>query len=80
MSTVTAMTEAATMDGQSSVDVDVAVFEVDQERGRDILDRAALRWLNMSGVEFAKRWDSGEFVDDPSPAVTKVSLLLPFGG
>jgi hypothetical protein len=53
--------------------------EVSLEEGRAILDRQARRCLNMSGDEFARAWDAGEFDDDPDrPEVIDVAMLLPF--
>jgi hypothetical protein len=58
---------------------DVRVQEVSAKEGREIVDRAARRHLNMSGEEFLKAWDAGAFDDDPDrPEVMSVAMLLPF--
>lgn len=53
--------------------------EVSAEEGREIVDRAARRYLNMSGEEFVAAWDGGAFDSDPDrPEVMRVAMLLPF--
>ncbi len=52
--------------------------EISQAEGRTILDRQARRYLGMSGEEFTRAWDAGEFDDDPDrPDVMHVVMLLP---
>lgn len=47
--------------------------------GRAMLDAAARRHLRMSGDEFLRKWDAGEFADDPDrPEVLEVAMLIPF--
>lgn len=56
------------------------VHEVTPEEGRAILDRAARRRLHMSGDEFIRRWDAGEYEGKADrPDVSRVAMLLPFG-
>ncbi len=52
--------------------------EADREEGKEILDRAAHRYLQMSGDEFMAKWDAGEFPEVDQPDVLNVALLLPF--
>lgn len=53
--------------------------EVTSEEGRQILDRAARRRLQISGEEFVRRWDAGEYVGKADhPEVARVAMLLPF--
>lgn len=52
---------------------------ISPEEGRKIFDSAAMTHLNMSGDEFAKRWDAGEFHDVDEPDVMRVAMLLPLG-
>lgn len=58
------------------------VQELTQEEGRELFDRQAPRYLNMSGDEVIRAWDAGEF-DDPDdrskngPEVMRVAMLLP---
>ena len=52
--------------------------ELSREEGRAIFERAAQRYLHMSGDEFRKKWDAKEFGDDPDqPGVMDVAMLLP---
>lgn len=52
--------------------------EYTPEEGRAIFDGAAQRLLHMSGDEFLRRWDAGEFADDPDrPEVIEVAMLVP---
>lgn len=50
-----------------------------QEEAREMFDQQARRELNMSGEEFLRAWNAGEFDDDPDrPEVMRVVMLLPF--
>lgn len=54
--------------------------ELTREEGLAILDRQARRYLNMSGDEFIRAWDAGEFADDPDrPEVMRVAFLIGLG-
>ncbi len=59
------------------------IRDLTPEEGRELFDRAARHYLDMSGEEFVRRWDAGEF-DDPDdrtknpPGVMSVAMLLPF--
>ena len=47
---------------------------------RRILDRAARRYLGMSGRDFLRKWRAGEFKNpDMDPAVRRVAFLAPVG-
>ncbi len=53
--------------------------ELSYEQGTALLDAEARRRLGMSGDEFLRRWDAGEFTDlDSRPGLVAVWLLLPF--
>ena len=55
--------------------------ELDREEARAFLDAQARRYLDMSGDEFQRAWEAGEFDDDPDrPEVMRVAMLLPIGG
>jgi hypothetical protein len=56
----------------------VEIEELSDEEGRRLFDRAARRYLNMSGEEFLRRWDAGELDEDDRPEVTTVAMLIPF--
>lgn len=48
------------------------------EEGREFFDRAAWRYLCMSGEEFIQRYDAGEYDEDPDrPGVMDMILFLP---
>ena len=48
-----------------------------QEEALALLDRQARRYLDMSGEEFIRRWQAGEFRDQDRPEVMRVAMLLP---
>ncbi len=53
--------------------------ELSQAEGRALLDRQARRYLQMSGDDFIRAWDRGEFCDNPDrPDVLRVAMLLSF--
>jgi hypothetical protein len=45
-------------------------------------DRNARALLGISGEEFLRRWDAGEFHDrfDVDPDITSLVMLMPFAG
>lgn len=52
--------------------------ELTPEEGRAIFDEAARRRLGMSGDEFIRRWEAGEFDEGPERLdVMHVAMLLP---
>ena len=56
------------------------VRELTREEGHQLFDRAARRHLGISGEEFIRRWDAGEYVGKADvPGVSTVAMLLPFG-
>lgn len=56
----------------------VPASEYTAEEGRAIFDEVAHRLMAMSGEEFLRRWDAGEFADDPDrPEVIEVAMLIP---
>ncbi len=60
-------------------DVGVGVEEMTPDEGRELLDAAARKHLNMSGAEFVAAWDAGRFAEQDSLSVQRVAMLLPFG-
>jgi len=61
------------------------VIELTPEEGRAYFDREARRLVGMSGEEFLRRWDAGEF--QPVPDETEedrrlgsLVMALPFAG
>lgn len=55
---------------------------VTEEEGRELFDQAAQRKLGISGEEFLRRWDRGDYRPIPdTPEGRKISglvMLLPF--
>jgi hypothetical protein len=53
------------------------------EEGRAFFDEQARALVGLSGAEFLRRWDAGEFealADDPDhPEILHLALLIPFG-
>jgi len=54
------------------------VVEVDYSEGVEILDRSARRKLGISGEEFIRRWDAGEYAEVEDVKAQEVASLLPF--
>ena len=60
------------------VDSSRSVEVLSQEDGRRILDEQAQHYLGMSGAEFLRRWDAGEYAENPDrPEVMRLVMLLP---
>ena len=48
------------------------------EEGRAIFDQEAHRLLGMDGEEFVRKWEAGEFDDNPDRrGVIELSIVLP---
>jgi len=54
------------------------IQELNREEGRVLFDEQARKYLNMSGEEFLRAWDAGEFKDPDRPEVLRVAMLIPF--
>ena len=55
-------------------------YEMTKDEARAFFDEQARAWLGMSGPEFIRRWDAGEFDSGPErPDVMYIQALLPFG-
>jgi len=53
---------------------------VTREEGHAIFDQAARHYLGISGEEFLRRWDAGEFGDiDETPGLVEVYMMMSFG-
>ena len=60
-------------------DLLAALREVSSEEGWAMLDQQARRYLNISGEEFVRAWEAGEFDERAdTPEVMRVALLIPF--
>jgi hypothetical protein len=66
----------------ATIDAEAVEVEVlTPEQAEDAIDRAARRYLRMSGAEFRRAWEAGEFDTDPDrPDVMRVAALLPLAG
>lgn len=55
----------------------------DREETRRAFDAQARQLVGMSGQEFIRRWDAGEFAaiadDAEHPEIMRLALLIPFG-
>ena len=50
------------------------------EESRSLFDRQVRLALDMSGDEFLRKWDAGEFGEDTDrPEIMRLALLIPFG-
>lgn len=57
------------------------LVELTEEEGRETFDRSARFALGISGEEFLRRWDEGEWKDDiDQPGVITMYGLLPLVG
>lgn len=68
--------------GASRAAEDVQVSQMSDQEAADVFDGIARRELGVSGVEFLKRWDAGEYghtdrddVDGLSEVVAAMSLV-----
>lgn len=60
-------------------ETDDRVRVLSHDEGCALFDRAARRYLNMSGEEFIRKYEAGEFGDpDNDPNVMYVAMLIPF--
>jgi hypothetical protein len=57
----------------------VTFEKITAEEAWVMFDKAAKRVLKMSGEEFARRWDSGEFAKSTTPEMMEVLVLRPYG-
>lgn len=60
----------------SLTDLSTIRFMTDEE-AHQLFDAEAQRKLNMSGEEFLKRWDAGEFPDPDAEGVRSLVMLIP---
>lgn len=61
---------------------DPPVILVGPEEGKRMFDEAAREWTGMSGDEFIRRWEAGEFAEIPDDLAHRryvdLVLLIPF--
>ena len=61
-------------------DLDGKVHELSREEAKAVLDRQARRYLHVSGEEFLRRWDAGEYTKDADRSdVRRVAMLIELG-
>jgi hypothetical protein len=51
---------------------------ISKEEGAERLDRAARKWLGMSGEEFVRRYRAGEIPDPDRSEVIRVAFLMQY--
>ncbi len=55
------------------------INDLSQEEGSALFDRKARQYLDVSGDEFIRRLEAGEYGDpDDDPRVMRLVMLLPF--
>ena len=54
------------------------VGELTREEGQALFDARARAALGISGEEFLRRWDAGEYANVDRSEVIRVALLIPF--
>ena len=61
---------------------DSPVIEVTDEEGRRMFDEAAQEWLGITGEEFLRRYDAGEYADlvesEDIRRIVDLYLMIPF--
>jgi hypothetical protein len=57
------------------------IVELNESEAADLFDAIAWENLHMSGREFLKRWDAGDYRGkdwDAVPGLAEVAMLIPF--
>jgi len=57
------------------------VVELSESEAASLFDKIAWQHLHMSGEEFMKRWNAGEYEGkdwDTIPGLAEVAMLIPF--
>jgi hypothetical protein len=60
---------------------DVEVVELDDAEGAEMFDQVTRQKMGMSGTEFLRRWDAGEWTEadlDKVDGLVDVWMMLPF--
>jgi hypothetical protein len=58
----------------------VEVRTLCDEQAVEAFDKAARHYLGISGEQFVRAWESGEFEETDRPDVMRVAMLLPLAG
>jgi hypothetical protein len=56
------------------------IIGLSDEEARALFDRQARKYLGMSGEEFLRKWDAGEFDDPDQTNIVRVVLMIPLMG
>jgi hypothetical protein len=68
---------------EAAAKVEAPAVHLTPEQSEEEFDRRARRLVNMSGEEFIRRWEAGEFrdqLDDPEhPEILELAMLLSVG-
>ncbi len=63
-------------------DIDMSKYILSPERGWELFNGAAMHWMGITGEEFLRRWDAGEYRNIPDTPegrrTMEVIFLLPF--
>lgn len=60
--------------------LETTVRDLSDAEARELFDRHAQEALGLSGSDFIRAWEAGEFDDDPDrPEIMRLVMLLPFG-
>jgi hypothetical protein len=49
---------------------------IEPEEGFQLLDAAARRYLHISGEEFLRRWDNGDYANEDTTELQRVAVLI----
>lgn len=61
--------------------LDVDVRDLNADEAASLIDGLAQHYLGISGAEFQRAWEAGEFDDDPDrPEVMRIAILMPHHG
>ena len=56
-------------------------YERTSEQTRELIDARARHYFGISGEEFVRRWNAGEYDDEGAcPQAIRIGMLIPVGG
>lgn len=55
------------------------IAQITPDEGRRIFEQQAQQRLGITGQEFIRRWDAGEYEAVDTPEVIGLAMLLPLG-
>ena len=57
----------------------IEVRELDEREAKEYFDAEARALLGVTGEEFIRRWDAGEYAEDPRHSeIVQLEFMLPF--